>query len=142
MVQAIRTAGAGRAGFKVGGLYRSKSPEKLLESQLAPWQDISLASANALTGIVLVCYHSGNTPQTIAALIEGIVADCLGQSPPALPTPVLHQAQAAPEGADRATVLGRFKDLLAYPAEPQAKLRSGWKIFFSQFNSLPVAVHA
>lgn len=65
MVQAISIAGAGKARFKVGGLYRSKSPEKLMESQLAPRQDISLASANALTGNVLVCYNSGNTPRTL-----------------------------------------------------------------------------
>ena len=183
MVQAIHTAVAGRARFKVEGLYRSKSLEKLLESRLARLQDISLASANALTGNVLVCYNSGNTPQTIATLIEGIVSDCLEQSPPAWPPPVLHQAQATPEGADQATLLGRFKGLLTYPAKrlaepwhnlsaeavlakwrtsretglsleavqrhhqkygsnilPEAEPRSGWEMFVSQFNSLPVAL--
>jgi len=183
MVQAIHTAVAGRARFKVEGLYRSKSLEKLLELRLARLQDISLASANALTGNVLVCYNSGNTPQTIAVLIEGIVSECLGQSPPAFPPPVLHQAPAAPEGEDQATVLERFKGLFAYPVEqpavpwhrleaeavlakwqtsretglsleavqrhhqkygsnilPEAEPRSGWEIFLSQFNSLPVAL--
>ena len=80
MVEAIHTAVAGRARFKVEGLYRSKSLEKLLECRLARLQDISLASANALTGNVLVCYNSGNTPQTIAALIEGIVSEYRSQA--------------------------------------------------------------
>lgn len=58
MVKALHTAVAGRARFKVEGLYRSEYLEKLLESRLARLQDISLASANALTGNVLVCYNT------------------------------------------------------------------------------------
>ena len=92
MVEAIHTAVAGRARFKVEGLYRSKSLEKQLAARLARLQDISLAWANARTGNVLVCYNSGNTPQTIAALIEGIVSECQGESQPAFPVPVLNAA--------------------------------------------------
>ena len=83
MVQAIHTAVAGRARFKVEGLYRSKSLEKLLEYRLVRLTDISHASANALTGNVLVCFNSGNTPQTIASLIEKIVSQY--QSHPQVP---------------------------------------------------------
>ncbi len=120
MVEAIHTAVAGRARFKVEGLYRSKSMEKLLESRLARLQDISLASANALTGNVLVCYNSDNNPQTIAALIEGIVSDCLSQPlPSSFPVPSKAGAATGPE--DQATVLDRFKGLFAYPAEQPAQ---------------------
>ncbi len=117
MVEAIHTAVAGRARFKVEGLYRSKSLEKLLESRLARLQDISLASANALTGNVLVCYNSDNNPQTIAALIEGIVSDCLKSPQPVPSFPVPAKAGAAIGLEDRATALDRFKGLFAYPLE-------------------------
>ena len=142
MVQAIHTAVAGRARFKVEGLYRSKSLEKLLESRLVRLKDISQASANALTGNVLVCYNSGNTPANHCCLNRRDRLRVPEPIPTGLASPVLHQAQAAPEGEDQATVLGRFKGLFAYPAEQPAKPRSGWEIFFSQVNSLPVAVHA
>ena len=103
------------------GLYRSKSLEKLLESRLARLQDISLASANALTGNVLVCYNSGNNPQTIAALIEGIVSDCLNSPQPVPSLPVPGKAGAVAIGPkDQATVIDRFKGLFAYPVEQPA----------------------
>jgi len=121
MVEPIHTAVAGRTRFKVEGLYRSKSLEKLLESRLARLQDISLASANALTGNVLVCYNSGNNPQTIAVLIEGIVSDCLNSPQPVPSLPVPAKAGAAAIGPeDQATVLDRFKGLFAYPLEQPA----------------------
>ncbi|HEY9074643.1 MAG TPA: cation-transporting P-type ATPase, partial [Desulfobaccales bacterium] len=144
---------------------------------------ISLASANALTGNVLVCYNSGNTPQTIASLIEGIVSEYQSQPQSAPSVPALRRSQAGAEPEDQAGVLDRFKGLFAYPAEqpaeswhrleteavlakwqtsretglslkavqknrqkyganilPEAEPRSGWEIFLSQFNSLPVAL--
>ena len=121
MVKAIHTAVAGRARFKVEGLYRSKSLEKLLESRLARLKDISLASANALTGNVLVCYNSGNTPQTIATLIEGIVSEYRSQPQSASSAPVLSKSQAAAGPEDQASVLERFKGLFAYPEEQPAE---------------------
>ena len=121
MVQAIHTAVAGRARFQVEGLYRSKALEKLLEWRLARLKDISLASANALTGNVLVCYNSGNTPQTIAALIEGIVSECQGESQPAFPVPALHKSPDAADQEDQATALDRFKGLFSYPAVQRAE---------------------
>jgi Ca2+-transporting ATPase len=142
-----------------------------------------LASANALTGNVLVCYNSGNTPQTIAALIEGIVADYQSHPPAAPPAPVSNNGAAAAGQKDQAGIIDRFKGLFAYPEEqlgepwhrleadaalakwqtsretglslqavqknrqkyganilPEAEPRSGWEMFLSQFNSLPVAL--
>ncbi|MGB8990991.1 MAG: HAD-IC family P-type ATPase [Desulfobaccales bacterium] len=183
MVEAIHTAVAGRARFKVEGLYRDVSLEKLLDARLRRLKDVIRASANALTGNVLVCYNSGNTPQTIAALIEGIISDYRGQPQPASAVPVPYKSKDAAEQEDQATVLDRFKGLFAYPEEqpaepwhllpaeavldkwgtsrqsglflqavqknrqkyganilPEAEPRSGWEIFLSQFNSLPVAL--
>ncbi len=118
MVQAIHTAVAGRARFKVEGLYRSKSLEKVLEYRLVRLTDISHASANALTGNVLVCFNSGNTPLTIASLIEKIVSQY--QSQPQISG--RQEPAAAPEGLsgrkDPATVLDKFKDLFSL-TEPQ-----------------------
>jgi P-type Ca2+ transporter type 2C len=183
MVEAIHTAVAGRARFKVEGLYRSKALEKLLEARLARLKDVIRASANALTGHVLVCYNSGNTPQTIASLIEGIVSDYLSQVPPVRLDPTVEESTDSAEKGEPAGVLERFKGLFAYTEEqvakpwhllptetaldkwgtsretglslktveknrqkyganilPEAEPRSGWEIFFTQFNSLPVAL--
>jgi Ca2+-transporting ATPase len=73
MVQAIHTAVAGRVRFKVDGLYHSEALKRFLEAQLARLQEITHVSANALTGNLLVCFNSGNTPETIASLISGLV---------------------------------------------------------------------
>ena len=73
MVQVIHTAVAGRVRFKVDGLYRSEALKRFLEAQLARLQEVTHVSANALTGNLLVCFNSGNTPETIASLIDGLV---------------------------------------------------------------------
>jgi len=73
MVQAVHTAVAGRVRFKVEGLYRSEPLKRFLEAQLERLQEITHVSANALTGNVLVCFNSGNSPETIASLIAGLV---------------------------------------------------------------------
>jgi len=75
MVEAIHTAVAGRARYRVLGLRRSESLKRLLESRLGRIKDISRVSANPLTGNLLVCYNTGNTPETIADLITGIVTE-------------------------------------------------------------------
>ena len=123
MVQAIHTAVAGRVRFRVEGLYRSKSLEKLLEYKLARLADISHASANSLTGNLLVCFNSGNTPQTIASLIQGIISEYQSQPQvPALAGPAAKQPQDYSGEKDQATVYDKFKNLFSYgegqPAEP------------------------
>lgn len=75
MVQAIHTTVPGRARFRVEGLYRSETLKRLLEFRLARNIEISHVSASVLTGNVLVCFNSGNTPQTIESLIAGIVQE-------------------------------------------------------------------
>jgi Ca2+-transporting ATPase len=75
MVEAIHTNVPGRARFRVEGLYRSEPLKRLLEFRLARNMEISHVSASALTGNVLVCFNSGNTPQNIESLIDGIVRE-------------------------------------------------------------------
>jgi P-type Ca2+ transporter type 2C len=79
MIQAIHTAVPGRARFRVEGLYRSQALQRLLEFRLARVKDITRISASALTGNVLICFNSGNTDETIAALLQGIVSECRTQ---------------------------------------------------------------
>lgn len=79
IIQALHTAVAGRARFKVEGLYRSTDLQRLLQFRLAQVKEITQVSASALTGNVLVCFNSGNTSESIAALLEGIVSECRSQ---------------------------------------------------------------
>ncbi|MEJ2672878.1 MAG: HAD-IC family P-type ATPase [Deltaproteobacteria bacterium] len=79
IIQALHTAVAGRARFKVEGLYRSPDLQRLLQIRLAQVQEITRVSASALTGNVLVCFNSGNTSEHIAALLEEIVSECRSQ---------------------------------------------------------------
>ena len=75
MVQAIHTAVAGRARFRVEGLYRSEPLKRLLEFRLSRIGEITHVSVSALTGHVLVCFNSGSTPQTIESLLAEIVQE-------------------------------------------------------------------
>jgi Ca2+-transporting ATPase len=75
MIEAIHTAVAGRARYRIPGLYRDESLKRLLEIRLARIKAITRVSANSLTGTLLVCYNSGNTHETIADLIAAVVAE-------------------------------------------------------------------
>jgi Ca2+-transporting ATPase len=75
MIEAIHTAVAGRARYRVPGLYRDESLKRLLEIRLARIKAITRVSANSLTGTLLVCFNTGNTPETIADLIAEVVAE-------------------------------------------------------------------
>ncbi|MCL5237281.1 MAG: cation-transporting P-type ATPase [Nitrospirae bacterium] len=75
MVQAIHTLVNGRARYKVKGLRRSGSLKKHLESGLSDKNGILYFSVNTLTGNVLVCFNSDNTPGTVALLIKDIVLE-------------------------------------------------------------------
>ena len=75
MVEAVHTAVAGRTRYRVPELYRSESLKRLLELRLTRVKAISRVSASSLTGTLLVCYNTGNTEESIAELIAGIVAE-------------------------------------------------------------------
>jgi Ca2+-transporting ATPase len=103
MVEAVHTAVAGRTRYRVPGLYRSESLKRLLELRLSRVKAISRVSANCLTGTVLVCYNTGNTTESIADLIAGIVAEHQNNS------------SAGPSGKDlpqQTGVLGSLPDLI------------------------------
>ncbi|MDD3581734.1 MAG: cation-transporting P-type ATPase, partial [Desulfobacca sp.] len=72
MVQPIHTAVPGRARYRVEGLYRSETLKQFLELRLTQRQDISYASASPLTGNILVCFNTGNSAQSIAAVLEDL----------------------------------------------------------------------
>ncbi len=73
LVEAVHTAVPGRARFKVEGLYRSQSLCRLLEETLPRSRGIERASANHLTGNVLVRFEPNMNCKAIAALIEETV---------------------------------------------------------------------
>ena len=77
MVQAIHTAVDGRARFKIPALYRCEPLKKFLQIRLSQYNGngIRSFSANTLTGNALVCYHTGNTPETIGLLLEKVVKE-------------------------------------------------------------------
>lgn len=74
MIRTVHSAVHGRARYRVSGLQRSESMKKHLESGLSVQEGINLVSVNTLTGSVLVLFNSGNTYQSIALVIQNIVA--------------------------------------------------------------------
>jgi Ca2+-transporting ATPase len=119
VIQALHTKVAGRARFKVEGLYRSQDLQRLLEFRLAQVKEITQVSASALTGNVLVCFNSGNSTESIAGLLEGIVSECrtrlaAGSGPP-LP-------QQAPESSEASSYsyIQQFRSLFSFiEAQPR-----------------------
>jgi P-type Ca2+ transporter type 2C len=75
VIEAIHTKIEGRARFKVEGLLGSDSFKRFLEQRLRREKDILSASANTLTGNILVSYNSNNNHHTIAFLLEDILAE-------------------------------------------------------------------
>ena len=123
MVQAIHTSVPGRARFRVEGLYRSEPLKKLLEFRLARNQEISHVSASALTGNVLVCFNSGNTPRTIESLIAGIVEEHQHRRENGALPATPDQAESLPPAASGLastldTIRGYFSGAEAQPLEP------------------------
>ena len=73
MVYTIHDTGAGRARFRVKGLYRSDSLRSAIEAALSVHRGISSFSISVLTGKVLVFFNSGNTADAIRAVIKEAV---------------------------------------------------------------------
>jgi P-type Ca2+ transporter type 2C len=69
-VRAIHRAIPGRARFAVAGLYRDAALAQALEGQLRHRSGIYSASANSLTGKVLVLFDSGLDLEQIEARLE------------------------------------------------------------------------
>jgi len=81
VIEAIHTKIEGRARFRVDGLFGSEHLKRLLEQRLRAEKDILSASANTLTGTVLVSYNSNNNHHTIAFLLEDILVESQDRSP-------------------------------------------------------------
>ena len=81
MVETIHATVNGRARYKVKGLRRSESLRRHLELNLSGREGINYFFVNTLTGNVLVCFNSHNTPHTIASLIEGIAIEYSNEKP-------------------------------------------------------------
>ena len=75
MIRPVHIKLPGRARYKVQGLYRSESLKKFLEFRLSQHKNIFRISASTLTANILVLFHSDNSHQEIASLIE----DALGE---------------------------------------------------------------
>lgn len=70
LVQPIHTAIAGRARYKVTGLWRCESLQRYLESKLAMQQDISLVRGNINSGNLLVIFSPHLDYRQVAQLID------------------------------------------------------------------------
>ncbi len=75
LIRAVHTAVKGRVRFKVSGLYRSEALKRYIELRLSKLEFITQASANPLTGNVLVVFHPKFTLDAIASLLQGIILD-------------------------------------------------------------------
>ncbi|BAY19181.1 phosphoesterase [Anabaenopsis circularis NIES-21] len=75
LVRAIHTSIKGRARYKVRGLYDSPALKQYLELRLSKEDMIFQASANHLTGNVLVLFQPDFSPNAIAWLLQNIVLD-------------------------------------------------------------------
>jgi membrane-associated phospholipid phosphatase len=75
VIRAIHTSIKGRARYKVSGLHHSQALKQYLESRLSQEEIISQASANHVTGNVLVLFQPDFNPQAIARLLQNIVLD-------------------------------------------------------------------
>lgn len=113
---------AGRARYKVPGLYRSTSVKQLLEAQLTRTNGIHHVTANPLTGNVLVLYDGERSSADVATLIAQLVHE----SHAALPHPT-HNG-AAPSQKPVATPLSAHAGEspprpTAMPSKPRALRR-------------------
>jgi P-type Ca2+ transporter type 2C len=85
VVRIVNAAVSGRVRYKVEGLFRCDGLKAHLEAGLAGNGAIIDVSANTLTGNLLVRFNSGNHCQSIATLIQAILADYHAAAPEPLP---------------------------------------------------------
>jgi P-type Ca2+ transporter type 2C len=80
VIQPIHTAVAGRAPYKVAGLYCSESLKRRLEARLTAIDSIHMVSASALTGNILLRFDPARSAVDLMALLERIVGEHGGKS--------------------------------------------------------------
>ncbi len=133
MIQTIHATLAGRARYKVPGLYRSTAVQQWLEARLTRTDGIHQVTANPLTGNVLVLYDGHRSVADIATLIAQLMREPQaapshstgnGTAPP--PKPVAAPLSAyAGEARPRPTALPSqpraLRKLISRAATPQDK---------------------
>ena len=75
VVHPIHTVVPGRVRYKVEALYRCESLQHVLEDRLPKKPGIKTVSANPQTGTLLVTFNSDNTVDSIATLVEQLIAE-------------------------------------------------------------------
>jgi Ca2+-transporting ATPase len=75
LVEAIHQSVNGRTRFRVDGLRNNPLKKRFIEQQVGVQGAVTKIAASELTGNVLVSYNTGNTPETIALLIENTLDD-------------------------------------------------------------------
>ncbi|MCU0538513.1 MAG: cation-transporting P-type ATPase, partial [Desulfobacterales bacterium] len=125
MIQAIHTQVEGRARFRIEGLFGSEHLKRLLEQRLSREKDIFAASANILTGNILVNFNSNNNHHSIRFLLEEILVEVRDKGLPQIPPAEPIEPGAAPSPARKLPV-ETLKRFLSPEAEGPAHLQKPW----------------
>ncbi len=128
MVRAVHTKVAGRGRFHVEGLRGSSSLKGQLEEHLVRQHGIFFATANTVTGNILVLFSPEEAHHAVADLLECVMASILGNEASHVPyqtgTAVQNSGmsfseRAALQGAEALTMLKRKVQQLISPIQPQ-----------------------
>ena len=126
VIEAIHTKIEGRARFRVDGLFGCEHLKRLLEQRLKAEKDILSASANTLTGTVLVNYNSNNNHHTIAFLLEDILVESLDRASGGSRAET-HAADPAPAPTkNKRLPVETLKQFLTPPEESKEQVKKPW----------------
>jgi Ca2+-transporting ATPase len=164
-VRCVHSGVAGRARFEVAGLYHDDALTRSLESSLRRRPGVASASANALTGKILVLFDPDLDLERVRAWIEEALASVGGRrnrvrrnggdaEPDALSLPDGEAPRWHRLPVARATSLLESSAATGLPQSVAAQRlerfgpnrlpgvagRSGLEILTEQFNNLPVAL--
>ncbi len=162
-VRVVHSVVDGRARLEVQGLYRCKPVKVSIESGLGRHPAVRQATANVLTGRVLIVFDPAHKLEEIKVWLEQLLREASHAPPPSnplspavSPKPILSQ-----QGENWHTSSGKAVLRLLETSEecglshaaaqlklgrfgpntlPQTPTRSGLSIFLAQFKSLPVAL--
>lgn len=126
MIQAIHTRIEGRGRFKIEGLLGSEALKRALEQRLAREKEIYSASANPLTGNLLVTFNSDNDHHTIRFLLEEILVEIRGNGSPEAAASEGESEPEARRPAIRRLPVQTLKRFLSPEADGQAPLDKPW----------------